>query len=243
MAIQALTDSETYFVARATPEDIREWKVGYFSTFRDQLLEINRALMAGDYSGVAPYVEDPATGVMKFPNYTDLDSITTDRSVGDSFVIDPAATFTIQLYWQMLGKARFSGTFDMEFQDRSYIWGLTGATPDVDPARVVSFEDPFSSMKYFALTFEDEGAAEAMLARANALYVRSDLCDADTEACVDPSFVLDTGTYAPTEAEQLEQARRRTTEELRQYVQLIKVNEKLSREMFGDVFIGDPYNP
>jgi hypothetical protein len=98
-------------------------------------------------------------------------------------------------------------------------------------------------MKYFALTFEDEGAAEAMLARANALYVRSDLCDADTEACVDPSFVLDTGTYAPTEAEQLEQARRRTTEELRQYVQLIKVNEKLSREMFGDVFIGDPYNP
>ena len=67
MAIQALTDSETYFVARATPEDIREWKVGFFSTFRDQLLEINRALMAGDYSGVAPYVEDPATGVMKFP--------------------------------------------------------------------------------------------------------------------------------------------------------------------------------
>ena len=89
MAIQALTDSETYFVARATPEDIREWKVGFFSTFRDQLLEINRALMAGDYSGVAPYVEDPATGVMKFPNYTDLSSITTDRSVGDSFVIDP----------------------------------------------------------------------------------------------------------------------------------------------------------
>ena len=52
MAIQALTDSETYFVARATPEDIREWKVGFFSTFRDQLLEINRALMAGDYTAL-----------------------------------------------------------------------------------------------------------------------------------------------------------------------------------------------
>lgn len=243
MAIQALTDSETYFVARATPEDIREWKVGYFSTFRDQLLEINRALMAGDYSGVGPYVADPEAGKMAFPNYTDLNSIKVDHSAGPGFVVDPAATFTIQLYWQIFGKARFSGTFDMEFQDRSYIWGLDGATPDVDPARVVSFEDPFSSMKYFALTFNGEGAAEAMLDRANALYVRSSLCNAATEACVDPSFVLDEGTYAPTEAEQLEQARNRTTEELRKYVQLIKVNEMLSREMFGSVYIGNPYNP
>ena len=116
----------------------------------------------------------------------------------------------------MLGKARFSGTFDMEFQDRSYIWGLSGATPNVDPARVVSFQDPFSSMTYYALTFEGEGAAEAMLARANALYVRSSICDADTEACVDPSFVLDTASFAPSAEEQLEQ--RVVTVQLKNFV-------------------------
>ena len=105
-------------------------------TFRDQILEINRALMAGDYSGVAPYVEDPSDWCDEVPELHRPSSITTDRSVGDSLFIDPAATFTIQLYWQMLGKARFSGNFDMEFQDRSCIWGLAGATPNVDPARV-----------------------------------------------------------------------------------------------------------
>ena len=46
-----------------------------------------------------------------------------------------------------------------------------------------------------------------MLARANALYVRSSICDADTEACIDPSFVLDTASFAPSPEEQLEQAR------------------------------------
>ena len=244
MAIQALTDSETYFVARSTPEDIREWKVGYFSTFRDQLLEINRALMSGDFSGVGPYVENTGSTTLNYPNYTNLAEITTDHTVGDSFVVDPAATFTLQLYWQILGKARFSGTFDMEFQDRSYIWGLNGATPNVDPARVVSFTDPFSSMTYYALTFEGKGAAEAMLAKANALYARSSLCDSGAgDVCVEPSFLDETFEGGPTLEELAEQARNRTTEELRQYVQLIKVNEKLSREMFGDVYIGNPYNP
>ena len=98
-------------------------------------------------------------------------------------------------------------------------------------------------MTYYALTFEGEGAAEAAAGASKCSLCRSSICDADTEACVDPSFVLDTASFAPSADEQLEQARNRTTEELRQYVQLIKVNEKLSREMFGDVFIGDPYNP
>ena len=132
----------------------------------------------------------------------------------------------------------------MEFQDRSYIWGLNGATPNVDPARVVSFTDPFSSMTYYALTFEGKGAAEAMLAKANALYARSSLCDSGAgDVCVEPSFLDETFEGGPTLEELAEQARNRTTEELRQYVQLIKVNEKLSREMFGDVYIGNPYNP
>ena len=62
-----LTNADTNFVGRSTPEDVREWAIGMANSFRPQLMELNRSMMSADWSRVGPYVEN---GELKFPDYT-----------------------------------------------------------------------------------------------------------------------------------------------------------------------------
>ncbi len=171
MAIEALSDSSTNFVARATPEDLREWEVGYFTTFSEQIGRINRAIMSGDFAQIGPYVG--FGGRLRFPNYA---GVMEEEHVEP---VDPYATFTVQLYWQILGQARFISTFDQSFRDESRVFVVgTGAAPDIDAERLTTFMDPTTGMTYAALRYEDRtGGATASLERANTLLRRSNYCD------------------------------------------------------------------
>lgn len=174
MAIEALSDSETNFVARSTPEDIREWEVSYYNTFSEQIAKLNEAILGGNWSKVGPYVEN---GELKYPNYAGpLDEV-------HSQVIDPFATFSVQLYWQVLGQARFFNNYNQSFRDESRIFLVgTGTAPDVDPSEVVQFRDPLSGMKYGALKMVSQpGGARSLIEKANTLMSRSSFCDASAK--------------------------------------------------------------
>jgi hypothetical protein len=222
MAIEALTDTETNFVARSTPEDIREWEVGYSTTFYDQLLEVNRAILSKNYEKVGPYMED---GELKFPDYAG------DLATSNTDIVDPYATFTIQLYWQVLGQARFPNSYDHSFLEHSRVWvkGM-GTAPDLDTASVSSFKDPWTGYVYetAAMGGLDTGA-ETMLNRANYLLRRSTQCDDS----------MQTTTPADDCENVSNQVRAEADRELQNYLELVKAMVFLSPRMT----YGNPYSP
>ncbi len=229
MAIEALTDTETNFVARATPVDVREWEVGYANTFGEQIAAINDAMMSQDWSAVGPY---NANGRLAFPNYTG------ELNDPQFQPVNPSATFTIQLYWQVLGQARFPRNYDRSFVQESRLFELgTGDAPDVDPDRLETMLDPVTGVTYAALRIDGrQGAAESMIERGNQLLSWSTLCD-DTGATAtgadDCEDIPTEGFFASF------YTRDAITREYRQYLQLMRVVANLAPMMD----YGDPYNP
>lgn len=168
MAIEALSDSRTNFVARASPIDIRQWQVGYYNTFSENIRQIHAALQSGDWQRVGPYVDK---GKITWPNYAG------DLSASHTGAIDPAADFTIQLYFGLLGQARFVTNFDHAFLDEAQVWLLgTAKSPQLDPSKIVTFTDPTNALVYAALNVP-AGAGKAMIDHANLLKARSTYCD------------------------------------------------------------------
>ena len=222
MAIEALSDTETNFVARSTPEDIREWEVGYFNTFGDQLLEVNEALMGEEYDTVGPYL---AGDELRFPDYAgELDET-------NNALIDPYATFTIQLYWQVLGQARFPQGYDQSFMEDSRIWirGL-GNAPELDEEDQVSFRDPWSGYVYETTEGDEGSAGQGMLERANFLLSMSDMCDDDIIADTSAVECIDDVT---------DDNRAEASAELRDYVELIQAIAYITPRLSH----GNPYSP
>ncbi len=223
MAIEALSDSETNFVARSSPEDIRQWEVGYYSTFSEQIAKISAGIMSKDYSYIGPYMD--LGGIMKFPNYA--------GALDEAHVpVDPFATFTIQLYWQVMGQARFFDNFDQSFRDESRVFLLgTGVQPDLPEERLIRVRDPRSGLTYGAIRYPGEvGAGEALLERALQMLRWSTMCDGDESTAVvdddcDPQFP--------------QGQRRRVDPELLDHFELIKVMADLAPMME----FGSPYAP
>jgi hypothetical protein len=180
MAIEALSDSQTDFVARSTPEDLREWRIGYYGTFYNQIGKINLAILGEDWSKVAPYMEN---GELVFPNYAG------DLKTPHASPVDPFATFSVKVYWQVLGMARFPSSFDQSFVDESRVFIMgTGSAPQVENDWIVTYRDPRTGLNYGALKYTDgkeydgtkrihPGAGEALINRANMLLARSFYCD------------------------------------------------------------------
>ncbi len=221
MAMEALSDSTTNFVARATPEDLREWEVSYYTTFSEQITQISSAIMSQDWRRVGPYLEN---GKLTFPNYAGALQKT------NSSAVDPYATFSVQLYWQVLGQARFNNNFDQSFADESRIFILgTGAAPALETQDMVLFSDPFTDMTYGAIAFNDRiGSGQSVLDRANTLRSRSNFCDSGA---------------TPWTADDCQQAseadKNYITGKLLDHLELVKIMSDLSPMMS----FGDPYNP
>jgi len=227
MAIEALSDSRTNFVARATPIDIRQWEVSYYNTFSDQIAEINRAIMANEYDRVAPYAED---GELYFPNYAG------DLTETHELPVEPFATFSVQLYWQVLGMARFPSNFDRSFIDDSRLFIVgTASAPDLSPDRMITVSDPVSGQTFGAMRVMDRvGAGEAMVNRANTMLSYSTLCDSEAVSATEDDDCQD----IPDDMARYV-TRDSAAQEYRQYMQLFRVMTDLTSVMT----YGNPYNP
>jgi len=221
MAMEAISDSRTNFVARASPIDIRDWHVSYYNTFGQNIRQIHAALQSGDWSRVGPYWED---GKVKFPTYSG------DLSKTHAKPIDPAADFTVQLYFALLGMSNFQTNYDRRFNDEARIWVAgTGKAPTLPTEATVAFTDPFTGLTYGALGIKG-GAGAAMIGKANTLLARSEHCDAKAKTTTTSDDCVK-GLSSDKQAA--------ATAALAKYVQLL---QSLS-EMHYHLEYGDPYNP
>ena len=161
--------------------------MSYYSTFPDAISKINRAIAGQQWGEVAPYWED---NQLKFPNYAGpLDETHANP-------IDPFATFTVQLYWQALGRARFSNNYDRSFDEESRVFALgSGDTWDLADDRLTTYTDPLTGRIFGAVDYDGNGAGETMIDRANAIKARSSYCDntAETQTVDDDCIAREIG--------------------------------------------------
>ncbi len=177
LATLVLSDSSTYFVTRSTPKDIREWEVSFYSTFPEQIKALNYGLVSQDFQFMAPRV---IGGNLQFPNFAG-DPATWDDAGGD--VLDPATSFTLQLYWQLLGKAYFSNNYDVSFNEESRIFILgTGDAPNVASSEIVTYEDPVTHQTFAAFDFGYDTAGSGLIDKANMYKSMSNMCDGNCQA-------------------------------------------------------------
>ncbi|MBI2896277.1 MAG: zinc-dependent metalloprotease [Deltaproteobacteria bacterium] len=180
MALLAMSDAQTYFVARDTAEDIREWRISFYDDFATQITDLVGGILSQDYADIAPYLE-PESGTYLERDHADpeLDAVTVAPVEGAS-PVDPFAGFTVQLYAAVLGAARMHNNFDYRFDDALRMW-IAGNGHSVS-SPTVSYTDPTTGFTYLALDLPN-GVAARVIARANLLRSRSPLCnDEDDEA-------------------------------------------------------------
>jgi hypothetical protein len=219
MALEALTDSATYFVARDTAEDLREWRISFYDDFAPQMESFFGGILAQDYAAVAPrYV---SFGDVRHPDYV-LGDVPTAGTP-----LDPATGFSVQLFAAVMGMARFQNNFDKTFLDSGRMW-LRGSSFALDTANGnVEFEDPITGKVYQAIDYPaGTGIGQRMIARANAVLARSHYC---TSGCV---------------AGLTDEERTRSDIEIPRYSQVLDVMVDLTGyyETFTQGY-GDPYNP
>jgi hypothetical protein len=177
--------------------------------------------MSNDWARVGPYNQ---RGSLVFPNYAG------DLQESHAAPVDPFATFTVQLYWQVLGQARFPSGFDRRFvrQSRIYVEGV-GATPDLDQSQLVRYHHPSNGKTYIAVRYGDS-AGEAMLDRALTMTRWSNHCDDSSS----------TSTEDDDCDPNIDQASKDfVTTQLDQYVELLEVMADLTPMMD----YGNPYAP
>jgi hypothetical protein len=198
MAIFQLTDATTYFVARDTAEDIREWRISFFDNFSTQLVDFFGGMLAEEYDRVAPWfdeskpkdqtvVDAKGTRWMNGMAWRDYATPALDPAKpGTGGPVEAATRFTLQVYAAVYGMLLFQQNFDNEFVERARMWKKgKGTTWEIKPTAtidgVVEFEDPYTGTTYVGVAYKDKrGIAQRMIGHANALKASTHV-DAQTK--------------------------------------------------------------
>ena len=154
VALDELSDSQAYFIGRDTSTDVRKYAIGYILPFKAQIQEKIGALLADDFSSIAPYFNSAKTAVSN-PGWA-LNSANLAARGTPTDLIDPAGGFTLQLYAGLYGLSAFPTTFDHSFIDTTRIFvvgngeapvpdselltaaGTVGPEATVDPSQLVA---------------------------------------------------------------------------------------------------------
>jgi hypothetical protein len=154
VALETAVTSDTYFLGVDTGADVGRFAIGLSLMFPEEIHAIVGGTSAEDYAKYA--------GVMceQDQRYVPPSLATPDPDPcdGDAMqVVDPATSFTVELYAIWYGMAFLPYGFDLDFNDRMKIW-LEGSgeqfTP-ADPLLVETFTNPLNNRIYHALRHED----------------------------------------------------------------------------------------
>lgn len=168
IALETAVTSDTYFLGVDTGAQVNRYAIGLSLYFPEEIHRLVGGTSAEDYPVYSGWSCSAAPGFVP-PKLSDLDA---PKCEGGAYQhVDPATSFTVELYAIWYGMAFLPFGFDLDFNDRMKIW-LDGAgeqfTP-ADPTLVVTFTNPLNNRVYKATRAADPNAyspAAALLARA-----------------------------------------------------------------------------
>jgi len=189
LALMALSEAETFFVARDTAEDVRQWRISYFDDHAPQILDLMGGILSEDYASFAPWAEQDQSWENP-PIYFDRDYAAPEMDIVNSgeisaraLPLEPATGFSVQLYAAVLGFGRFHHNFDSRFINSARLWIQGNGHGSGTEETTVSYEDPETGIVYQANALaNDRGVAQRMIAHANAIRARSSSCTEDEDA-------------------------------------------------------------
>ena len=136
VALDELSQSQAYFTGRDTSTDVRKYAIGYILPFKAQIQEKIGALLASDFTSIAPYFTNTQKTVNN-PGWT-LNSQNLAARAGVTDLIDPAGGFTLQLYAGLYGLSAFPTTFDHSFVDTTRIFVVGNGEAPVPDAQLLT---------------------------------------------------------------------------------------------------------
>jgi hypothetical protein len=148
-AIQTLTSPETNFLGVDTDADISQYAISMYLYFPDQVTRLIGGSAVGDYNSFAGYVADQ--------KYYSRDMFSPSPINATQQAVDPATSFTVELYSAWLGMAFLNAGFDNSFNDlmRVFIEGNGEGLTPTDPTRVARFTHSRSGREFVAIRAED----------------------------------------------------------------------------------------
>ena len=179
LALETLADSQAYFTGRDTSVDVREYAIGYWLPYKEQILNMYGSLFANDTLKLAPYILGPGEGMARLDitNGTYHKDDGTPVSAPTGARVDPALGFSAQMWAGVWGISGFSSTFDQSFIDSTRVFvvgsgeaaqlgvsllnadGTPGPLATTDPAQILGnggtkewllWTDPLTSKTYAA---------------------------------------------------------------------------------------------
>jgi hypothetical protein len=151
-AIQTLTSPETNFLGVDTDADISQYAISLYLYFPEQVTRLIGGSAVGDYKSFSGYVEQQ--------EYSPRDMFQPFELTPGRNAVDPATSFTIELYSAWLGMAFLNAGFDNSFNDlmRVFVSGNGEGVIPTDESRVARFVHNKSGREFVAIRAEDPNA-------------------------------------------------------------------------------------
>ncbi len=150
-ALQTLTSPETNFLGVDSDANLTQYAIGMNLYFPDEVTRLVGGSAVDAYGAFA--------GVVQNQRYVPRDPFAPAAQYAGLPAVDPATSFTIELYAAWLGMAFLNASFDNSFNDlmRIFVEGSgEGLIPAVDdPARVARFVHPRTGRAFVAIRHVD----------------------------------------------------------------------------------------
>jgi len=170
VALETAITADTYFLGVDSGADVARYLIGLNLYFPEEIYQLMGGASTQDYARFSG-VTCLDTGAYEPPT---LSRPNTQHCNGSMFQhVDPATSFTVELYAIWLGMAFLPGAFDTSFNDRIKIWldGSGEAITPADPALVTTFRNPINNRVYKTSCVADPNAycpGKQILTRAQA---------------------------------------------------------------------------
>lgn len=152
-AIQTITSPETNFLGVDTTANFTQYAISMFLYFPEEVTRIIGGSAVDGYGAFA--------GVVEGQRFVFRDPFADPALYAGKAAVDPATSFTIELYSMWLGMAFLNANFDNSFNDGMRIWidgSGEGQIPTVtDPARVARFTHARTGRTYVAVRAAEAG--------------------------------------------------------------------------------------
>ena len=151
-AIQTITSPETNFLGIDADADLTQYAISMHLYFPEEVTRL--------VGGSAMETYDAYAGVINGQQqYTPRDMFAPAATYAGMAPVDPATSFTVELYAAWLGMAFLNASYDNSFNDlmRVFVEGNgEGLTPTVtDPERVARFVHPRTGRTFIGIRHED----------------------------------------------------------------------------------------